>query len=161
VQGQPGAPGAPSQVTQYRDYGQADWVTAGSPVNWALDDLLVPVPDTMLSKTILLCVHQDCFPISASDFLYLNTRVVNGSAAGVLPMFQMGGVAAGVLNTTWSQGIPVPSWGMYLVNVGKEAMASGTQLHIARTIYDASYTGAAGGLGIIRVYQTATLIALG
>jgi hypothetical protein len=40
-------------------------------------------------------------------------------------------------------------------------MASGTKLQVVRTIYDASYTGTGGMLGIIRVYQTATLIALG
>jgi hypothetical protein len=153
--------GQTSQVTQNKDYGQADWVAAGSPVNWALDDLLVPIPDAMLSKTVLLCVHQDCYPVLTSDFLYLNTRVQNTAAASVLPMFQMGGVAAGVLNSTWNQGIPVPTWGMYLINAEKKAMASGTKLQVVRTIYDASYTGTGGMLGIIRVYQTATLIALG
>ncbi|CAE6958755.1 hypothetical protein [Paraburkholderia domus] len=157
----PVASGQTSQSKPLKfDYSPVDWASAGSPSTWRLDNFLVSIPDSMLNKTLLLAMHQDCFPIMNSEFSYLLSKATGvGADVAVLPMFNLGGLSAGDLATRWDANLPNPAWGWYIVNASKVAMTSGSTIQITRTLYGVNYTDSTNG--IIRLSQTFTLLALG
>lgn len=137
-----------------KDFQQAEWVSAGSPTSWNIGTMQLVIPDALLDKVCLCFLNVSVSPITASALTYYDTTLTGGQNQ---PLFMLTGGAAGRLTVKPDNNIPVPSWGIYLVNPLRAQLPSGSTLSLGRTLNGVNYTASNG---IIRVYERLTLVPL-
>ena len=137
-----------------KDFQQADWVSAGSPTSWNIGTEQLVIPDALLNAVCLCFLNVSVSLITASALTFYDTTLVGGQNQ---PLFMLTGGGAGRLTVKPDNNIPVPSWGIYLVNPLRAQLPSGSTLSFGRTLNGVNYTASNG---IIRVYERLTLVPL-
>lgn len=134
---------------------QPQWVAAGSPSDWNVGPATLTIPDALLARRCLLFVHANVSPISSSQMTYYDS----GNAVGVpsVALFQMLGSTAGRLTTKPDNNVPVPTWGIYLINPNGAVLPTGSKITRYRILEGVNYTSP---YGIIRLYETMSLVPL-
>ncbi|OLL27463.1 hypothetical protein BTH42_31960 [Burkholderia sp. SRS-W-2-2016] len=149
-----GKPGRYAMTITDRDFQQSDWISAGSPSSWNIGATQLVIPDTLLNIVCLCFVNVSVSPVSSSALTYYDSTLTGGQSQ---PLFMLTGSPAGRLTVRPDSNVPVPSWGIYLVNPLRAQLPPGSTLSLGRTLNGVNYTASNG---IIRVYEHLTLVPL-
>lgn len=148
-------PGHYAMTATNTDLLDTDWAAAGSPSSWSIGRLEVAIPDGLNSMAFLAFLSVSVSPVTASALSYYDSNTPTGAQSRAL--FMQTGSPAGRLTVKPDSNVPVPSWGVYLVNPDRAVLNPGSTFGFNRTLNGVSYTGH----GVIRVYERLTLVPLG
>ncbi|MGF6936840.1 hypothetical protein OKW41_006002 [Paraburkholderia sp. UCT70] len=133
------------------DLSQAEWVSAGSPLAWNIAATQLLIPDALLNKVCLCFLNVSVSPVIASALGHYEATL----SGSVLSLFNLIGGSTGRLAVKPDSDVPVPSWGIYLVNSARAQLPPGSSLTLNPMLVNVNFTA---NNGVIRVYQRLTLV---